>query len=107
MTVNEVLGSALDNAIRNPRTTISGILTALIGLIPTLLASGIIHGKAATISLSVVTVSKIILSSFFQKDAGQVAAIVPGQPEPVMVPSHEIPDSPNAIPVVPAPNAKP
>ena len=46
-TVNQVLGGLLDNAIKNPRTTISGILTGLIGLIPTLLAGGIIHGKRA------------------------------------------------------------
>jgi len=96
-TVNEVLGGLLDNAIKNPRTTISGILTGLIGLIPTLLAGGVIHGKAATIALSVVATSKVILSSFFQKDAGQTPAYVPGQSEPVMVPAHEVPNDPQAV----------
>jgi len=96
-TVNEVLGGLLENAIKNPRTTISGILTGLIGLIPTLLAAGIIHGKAATIALSVVATSKVILAAFFQKDAGQVPAYIPGQREPVMVPAHEIPNDPQAV----------
>lgn len=34
------------------------------------------------------------------KDAGEQAAIVPGQPGVQEVPSHEIPNNPAAIPVV-------
>ena len=34
------------------------------------------------------------------QDAGRVKAMVPGQAEPAMVPSHEEPDAPDAVPVV-------
>ena len=32
------------------------------------------------------------------KDAGQTPALPPGASQPVLVPSHEVPDDPNAIP---------
>lgn len=38
------------------------------------------------------------------QDAGRVKAIVPGQAEPAMVPSHEEPDAVGAVPIVPASN---
>lgn len=98
-TVNEVLGGLLETAIKNPRTTISSILTALIGGVPILLGTGMIHGKAATIAGSILLTSKVIWGTFFQKDAGKTPAYVPGKGIQ-NVPSHEIPDSPDAIPVI-------
>ena len=40
------------------------------------------------------------LLAIMQKDAGTVTAVVPGIPGVQSVPSHEIPDSPAAVPVV-------
>lgn len=38
--------------------------------------------------------------SGLSQDAGQVKAIVPGEAQPQMVPSHEEPDAAGAVPVV-------
>ena len=100
-TVNEVLGGLLENAIQNPKTTASSTLTVLIGVIPALLSAHLIHGKAAAISLSLVSAAKFILGTFFQKDAGKTPAFPPGASEPVMVPSHEVPNDPAAVPAAP------
>ena len=40
------------------------------------------------------------LVSGVSQDAGRVKAIVPGEPQPQMVPSHEEPDAAGAVPVV-------
>jgi hypothetical protein len=101
-TVSEVVGGLLENAIQNPRTTVSSILTALIGGVPILLGTGLIHGKAATIAGSILLTSKIIWGTFFQKDAGRTPAYVPGIGVQ-NVPSHEIPDNPAAVPVTKPP----
>lgn len=40
--------------------------------------------------------------SGLSQDAGRVRAVLPGAREPAMVPSHEVPDTPEAVPVVEA-----
>lgn len=67
-TVNEVLGGLLENAVKNPRSTVSGLLTGVIGFVPVLLMTGLIHGKAAIIAGTILSASKIIWAAFFQKD---------------------------------------
>ena len=42
------------------------------------------------------------LVSGLSHDAGRVKALLPGTPEPQMVPSHEKPDQPEAVPVTEA-----
>lgn len=67
-TVSEVLGGLLDKAVKNPRTTISSFLTAAIGSIPILLASGKIGLKGTAILTGVLTTSKLVWGTFFQSD---------------------------------------
>lgn len=99
-TVSEVVGGLLDNAIKNPRSSISSILTAALSGIPVALGTGMIHGKAAVALGTVLGASKIIWGVFFQKDAQRTLALVPGDPTPQMVPAHGIPDDPAAMAVV-------
>jgi hypothetical protein len=100
-TVNEVLGGMLQNFLQHPRTTISGVLTFLLTGIPVLLGTGAIHGKAAAVLFSLCGGCKLIWAAFFMKDSGSQLAQVPGSLIPQMVPSHEVPDNPAAIPVQP------
>jgi hypothetical protein len=58
-TVNEVLGGLLQKAINNPKTTAQSFLTCFLTLVPTLLAVGAIHGKAAAIAGSLLAVAKV------------------------------------------------
>lgn len=104
-TISEVLGGLLENAVQNPRTTVSSILTAFIGGVPILLGTGLIHGKAATIAGSILLTSKVVWGTFFQKDAGHTPAFVPGVGVQ-NVPSHEIPDNPAAVPASQSPTVK-
>ena len=62
---------------------------------------GAIHGKAATILFSILGGCKLIWAAFFMKDSGSQLAKVPGSLVPQMVPSHEVPDNPAAIPIAP------
>jgi hypothetical protein len=60
-TVNEVLGGLLQKAVQNPKSTIQSFLTVFLTSVPLLLASGSIHGKAAAIAASLLSVAKIFL----------------------------------------------
>jgi hypothetical protein len=53
-----------------------------------------IAGSIASIALGI-----RIRIGHAQKDAGQQEALVPGSATPIQVPSHEVPDSPVAVPV--------
>lgn len=99
-TVNEVIGGWLENAIQNPKTTISSILTAAIGLIPALMAGGIIQGHHMVTAEAVVVTCKVLLGAFIQTDPGRQKAVVPGQGVQT-VDAHEVPDDPKAKPVIP------
>lgn len=102
-TVSEVIGGWLDTAVKNPRSTVSSILTTILFVIPTILQLGVIHGKAAIIMGGIAGSAKLIWGAFFEKDPNQQLANVPGIDKPVMVPSHEIPNDPAAKPVIPKP----
>lgn len=60
-TVNEVLGGMLSRAIQNPKTTLQSLLTCVMVLVPTLLASNLIHGKAAAIAGGILAAAKVLV----------------------------------------------
>ena len=96
--LNEVLGGLLANALKNPKSSCQSILTILLVLVPTLMSAGVLHGKAAAIAGSLLSVAKLWLG-MLEKDAGHTTAIVPGVSEPIEIESHEIPNDPAATPV--------
>lgn len=72
--------------------TVGGILTGYLAQLP--------HPKPWEIWLSstltsLVAIAKLIVGHMTQ-DAGTSVAVVPGEPKPVPVSSHELPDDPSA-----------
>lgn len=88
----------------NWKSTISGILTVILATISALLAlpsvQTLVSPKTLLILGGVSAVGKVWMALITQ-DAGTVIANVPGKTEPVVVPSHEVPDSPVAKAVLP------
>jgi hypothetical protein len=90
---------SMNNALLHWKSTFSGLLT--IGLIITssLLATPeVITKKHAAWLLVIQSVAKGWIA-LIQQDAGKTIATLPGNPEPKVVPSHEVPDNPAATPV--------
>ena len=89
----------------NLKTTLQGILSLLVIVGLSLQSSLLAMAPSAQTqkTLTIINVSlgiaKAVLG-FFQQDAGTTVALVPGVGVQT-VPSHEVPDSPAAIPVIP------
>lgn len=90
----------MNSLAANWKTTLQGLLTGLIGLSAVAPALSFLPPKQAGILVSSGVIAKVILG-VFQKDAGTTLAVTPASPAtPIPVPSHEVPDSPSATPVV-------
>jgi hypothetical protein len=87
-------------AITNWKSTLSGLLTVTLATSTALLTIPAVqnHVKAVGWLMGVQAVVKVWVS-LIQVDAGTALAKVPGESEPVAVPSHEVPDNPSAKPV--------
>jgi hypothetical protein len=62
-TVNEALGGLIESATKNPKSTLSAILTVALVGIPSLLACQCIHGKPAAIALAILTAAKLYVGA--------------------------------------------
>lgn len=62
-TINEALGGFLQAAIKNPKSTISAVLTVALVGIPSLLSCGCIHGKTAAIAGAILTAAKLYVGA--------------------------------------------
>jgi hypothetical protein len=80
----------------NWKSTVQAILSAIIGLGAIAPSLSILSPKVAGALVAAGAVAKVILG-VSQKDAGVTLASTPSGVE--TVPSHEIPDNPNAVPV--------
>jgi hypothetical protein len=94
------------NAMSHPKSTAMGFLIFLIttASVVSKWASGTLTGHTAATVASVCSLVGGLGAAYIgaiQQDAGKTLADVPGQPSPVMVSSHEIPDIPAAKVVLP------
>lgn len=62
-TVNEALGGVIESAIKNPKSTLSALLTVALVGIPSLLACQCIHGKTAAIAGALLTAAKLYVGA--------------------------------------------
>lgn len=76
------------------KTTINGILSCAIAVI---VAVAALPPKLA-IPVYILAALRAA-AGYLQQDAGTTEALVPGSPNPVPVPSHEMPNDPSAVPV--------
>jgi hypothetical protein len=88
----------MNHLLQNWKTTAQSLLSGLIGLSAVAPALSFLTPKQAGCLVSAGVVAKVILG-VFQKDAGSTLAVEPGDPTPQIVPSHEIPNSPTAVPI--------
>lgn len=77
--------------LRSPKSTITG----LCGLAIALILAWMTLPPKASIPVTAVALLRALVD-FLKTDAGVTSAIVPGSPTPQLVPSHEVPDDPNA-----------
>lgn len=82
------------NFLGSPKSTISGVC----GLIISITLSVLLLPPKASAPLVLIAVCRGIVD-FTKQDAGKQLAKVPGKAEPELVPSHETPDDPEAVPV--------
>lgn len=88
----------MSHLLANWKTTLQSVLTSVIGLSAVAPSLSFLSPKQAGLLVSAGVLAKVVLG-LFQQDAGSTVAIVKGQTESQVVPSHEIPDSPNAKPI--------
>lgn len=100
------------NFLTHWKTTVSGILSFLVTTLMTV--SGFMGAndvntegtlQSHTKYAAYVTIALALCRAwigFLQMDAGTTTAVTPSNPTPHAEPSHEIPDSPAAVPVPPA-----
>lgn len=107
--------SIVAHAITNWKTTVNGVLAFLIATLTTVsgflvagdVTTGGVNAGAIHVSTWVVVSINIALAlcrvwvGMLQTDSGKTTAVVPGNPAPVAVPSHEVPNDPAATPVIP------
>lgn len=82
------------NFLRSPKSTITGACGLAIVVI---LALAALPPKASATAIVLAVLRAVV--DFSKQDAGKQLAWVPGEPQPQLVPSHETPDSPAAVPV--------
>ena len=80
------------------QTTLNGYLSVGISVCVALLEVPSIP-KQYIASIGAVLAVLRVISGHMQQDAGKQLADVPGAPTPQLVPSHETPDNPAAVPV--------
>jgi hypothetical protein len=81
------------NVFKSPKTTITGLCGA--GIAITLAWMSL--PPKASVPVTIIAILRALVD-FTKQDAGVTSAIVPGSPTPQLVPSHEVPDDPNATP---------
>ena len=94
---------SLPHLASNWKSTVSSILTATLATSAAFLAPPLNTLVSAKVILYIGAAQIIgkIWIGLIQQDAGTTLAVVPGNPEPQTVPSHEIPDQPAAKVVLP------
>ena len=88
----------LQHLSSNWKTTAQSILTSAIGIVPVFMGLGIFTPRQALFVGAVPGIAKVIIG-LLQQDAGTAVARVAGAGEQV-VSSHEVPDDPNAKPIL-------
>ena len=82
------------------KTTLNGYLAVALAVCVALLqVPGI--PQQYTVAIGGAVAFLRILVGHLQTDAGTTLATTPGQPSPVEVPSHEVPDDPKAVAIAP------
>lgn len=82
----------MQNFWKSPKSTFTGLLGAGIAITIAIIA---LPAKASA-PVVVLAVLRALID-FTKQDAGTTLAVPPGSDVPQQVPSHEIPDDPNAI----------
>lgn len=85
------------NLLKNWKTTVQGILTAVISLSLIAPQLSFLTLKQAATLVSLGAIAKVVLG-FFQQDAGTTEAITKSG-EVKQVPSHEVPNDPSSLPI--------